>query len=139
MKTLRPVLVIAALLAAGTPAQAGEPEPMGDAALDAITAGSAGKSPEELAAFEMAKTTASGNRIQALGTLEIIRSAEQNLLSLSDNAQQNLSALVNINAVNAPVNVLLNLNVNINSSVGSMQQLNIQGAPGNLTVTPAGK
>jgi hypothetical protein len=46
-------------------------------------------------------------------------------LSLNGNAQQNLSSLVNINAVNSQVNVLLNLNVNINSTVGTLTQANL--------------
>lgn len=45
-------------------------------------------------------------------------------LRLMDNAQSNLRALVNVNAVNSPVQVLLNLNININSTVGAINQLN---------------
>lgn len=48
-------------------------------------------------------------------------------LTLNGNAQQNLSSLININAVNSKVNVLLNLNVNINSTVGTIIQTNING------------
>jgi len=46
-------------------------------------------------------------------------------INLSDTAQQNLTSLVNINAVNSNVNVLLNLNVNINSTVGTLTQSNM--------------
>ena len=48
-------------------------------------------------------------------------------LSINGNAQQNLSSLVNINAVNSKINVLLNLNVNINSTVGTVVQSNLNG------------
>ena len=49
-------------------------------------------------------------------------------LIIQDGAQSNLRSLININAVNSPVQVLLNLNVNINSSVGLLEQFNIQGS-----------
>ena len=45
-------------------------------------------------------------------------------LQLMDNAQSNLRSLININAVNSPVQVLLNLNVNINSTIGNLSQSN---------------
>jgi len=49
----------------------------------------------------------------------------QSSLSLNGNAQQNLQALVNVNAVNSTVNVLLNLNINMpNSVVGTLTQGN---------------
>ena len=50
-------------------------------------------------------------------------------LTLSGSAQQNLSSLININAVNSQINVLLNLNVNINSTVGTILQSNLNGKP----------
>jgi len=48
-------------------------------------------------------------------------------LTLNGNAQQNLSSLININAVNSKINVLLNLNININSTVGAILQSNLNG------------
>jgi hypothetical protein len=48
-------------------------------------------------------------------------------LTLDGAAQQNLSSLVNINAVNSRINVLLNLNVNMNSTVGTVTQSNLTG------------
>lgn len=50
-------------------------------------------------------------------------------LNLGGNAQQNLSSLVNINAVNSTISVLLNLNVNINSTVGTLTQSNLARRP----------
>jgi len=45
-------------------------------------------------------------------------------LQLMDNAQANLRSLININAVNSPIQILLNLNININSTIGNLNQLN---------------
>jgi hypothetical protein len=52
-------------------------------------------------------------------------------ISLSDQAQQNLSSLVNILSINSTISVMLNLNVNINSTVGTVTQGNTgtQGPP----------
>jgi hypothetical protein len=49
-------------------------------------------------------------------------------LILNDNAQSNLQALVNVNAVNSLLQVLINLNVNVNSTVGEVHQINRTGA-----------
>ena len=48
------------------------------------------------------------------------------LLIIDNGAQNNLSALVNLNAVNSEVTVLLNLNIAINSVVGEIRQINIR-------------
>jgi hypothetical protein len=63
------------------------------------------------------------------GELVLLRSpiSTTGSLVIKDGAQSNLRSLININAVNSPIQVLLNLNVNINSSVGVLEQLNIQG------------
>lgn len=45
-------------------------------------------------------------------------------ISLSDQAQQNLSSLVNIISINSTIQVMMNLNVNINSTVGTVNQGN---------------
>ena len=45
-------------------------------------------------------------------------------ISLSDQAQQNLSSMVNILSINSTIQVMLNLNVNINSTVGTVNQGN---------------
>ena len=66
--------------------------------------------------------------VDAVGTLSLERSGSNTTtgtLVLSGNAQSNLQALININAVNSEVNVLLNLVVNINSTVGSIVQGNL--------------
>jgi len=45
-------------------------------------------------------------------------------IALSDQAQQNLTSLVNIISINSTIQVMLNLNVNINSTVGTVNQGN---------------
>ena len=47
-------------------------------------------------------------------------------LMIQDGAQSHLNSMININAVNSPVEVLLNLNININSKIGSIEQNNIR-------------
>jgi hypothetical protein len=56
-----------------------------------------------------------------------ITGTNMSALTLNGGAQQNLSSLVNINAVNSNINVLLNLNVNMNSTVGTVMQSNLNG------------
>jgi hypothetical protein len=69
--------------------------------------------------------------VTGAGTLQVlsgpITGGNTSTLTLSGGAQQNLSSLVNINAVNSNINVLLNLNVNINSTVGTLTQTNLTG------------
>lgn len=110
-------------------------QPMSDAVLDRVTAGSisAGLS-DGVVRFQGSTPTPNGV-VSADGSLGILNaplgssSNTMGTLGLSGNAQQNLSSLVNINAVNSVVNVLLNLNVNINSTVGTLTQANLHGKP----------
>ena len=46
-------------------------------------------------------------------------------ITISGQAQQNLTSLVNIVAINSSIQVMLNLNVSINSTVGSVNQGNL--------------
>lgn len=105
-------------------------EPLSDDALDAITAGTAPEAAEALktVGFKASHTTRSGKEVAADGTLTIDPSVQRSTtgsLTISDNAQSNLRSLVNINAVNSPVNVLLNINLSINSQIGELKQLNV--------------
>ena len=97
-------------------------EPLSDSQLDDVTAGNAS------VPIQIDQLTARGTHIIVDGDIQWQTSAQNYSLILSDNAQQNLSSLININAVNSPVNVLLNLNINIDSAVGSIQQYNLNGA-----------
>lgn len=103
-----------------------------DAELDLVTAGAAAEaeSSEEIVRFAARKVTASGREVTAEGTLQVLDAATSHaleMLILGDGAQGNLRSLVNINAVNSTVNVLLNLNVNIDSQVGRLEQINLNG------------
>jgi hypothetical protein len=108
-------------------------KPLSDAALDEVTAGNitAGIS-KGVVHFQGQAQTANG-LVSSTGSLGIqngpIGGITNGTLSLNGSAQQNLSSLVNINAVNSKINVLLNLNVNINSTVGTLTQSNLNGKP----------
>lgn len=105
---------------------------MSDEELDAVTAGVAAAGDlEEILAFELVRRTRSGRTVTADGSLSALDSLgglNPGGLTLTDNAQSHLQALVNINAVNSVVNLLLNLNISIDSSIGSINQLNVNGA-----------
>ncbi|RSL17952.1 hypothetical protein EDE15_3504 [Edaphobacter aggregans] len=106
-------------------------KPMSDAAMDRVTAAgvSAGVS-DGVVKFQGQVPTANG-LVSSAGTMSFqsgLTGTTMGTLSLSDNAQQNLHSLVNINAVNSKINVLMNLNVNINSTVGTMTQANMNGS-----------
>jgi hypothetical protein len=105
--------------------------PLSDVAMDRVTAAgvTAGFSGGVIN-FQGSVPTANG-LVTGAGTMQVlsgpITSNSTGTLSLSGGAQQNLSSLVNINAVNSNINVLLNLNVNINSTVGTLTQSNLNG------------
>lgn len=89
--------------------------------------------------FSMDEQTKSGTPISASGTLDVLQNTQDinhaNLLSLSDSAQQNLQALVSVNAVDSLVQVLVNMNVNINSTVDIIEQTN-QALQNQALLTP---
>lgn len=108
-------------------------EPLTDEQLDAITAGADDAVLEEIT-VHVARVTASGKRITVDGTLgvqQIPNGLDAADLLLRDSAQSNLRALVNMNAVNSVVNVLVNLNINIDSQVGDLRQINLATPAGN--------
>lgn len=79
--------------------------------------------------FSMDEQTKGGTPISVSGSLEVLKKAQdininQDILSLSGAAQENLQALVSVNAVDSLVQVLVNMNVNINSTVGIVDQAN---------------
>lgn len=106
-------------------------KPLNDAMLDQITAGgvSAGIS-NGVVQFQGSVPTPNG-LVTGAGTMAIstgpLTGTNVGSLTLNGQAQQNLSSLVNINAVNSKINVLLNLTVNINSTVGTLTQSNLTG------------
>jgi hypothetical protein len=134
MRRLFVVASLALLIPAGmaqTTAQH-KPQPLTDAAMDRVTAGgiTAGLS-DGVVKFQGSVPTKNG-LVTGAGTMAVLTgplttTQNQGTLTLNGGAQQNLTSLVNINAVNSNVNVLLNLNVNINSTVGTITQTNLTG------------
>ena len=126
-------LLVLASLVLLTPAAIAQSKakPLSDAALDKVTAGgvTAGLS-NGVVQFQGSVPTANG-LVTGAGSLSVLSGpltgTNVGTLSLNGSAQQNLSSLVNINAVNSNINVLLNLNVNINSTVGTVAQSNLNG------------
>jgi hypothetical protein len=110
-----------------------KPTPLSDAAMDRVTAGgvTAGLS-NGVVTFQGSVPTKNG-LVTGAGTLAVLTgplgssTTNQGSLTLNGQAQQNLSSLININAVNSNINVLLNLNVNLNSTVGTLTQTNMNG------------
>jgi hypothetical protein len=106
-------------------------QPMNDAALDKVTAGTVSAEVSNgVIKFQGQAQTPNG-LVSSDGSLGLqsgpLGSTTMGTLSMNGNAEQNLSSLVNINAVNSKINVLLNLNVNINSTVGTLTQSNLNG------------
>jgi hypothetical protein len=107
------------------------PIPMSDSTLDHVTAaGISASASDGIIKFQGQVPTANG-LVSSAGTLAVqsapLTGTSIGSITLNGNAQQNLSSLININAVNSKINVLLNLNVNINSTVGSILQSNLNG------------
>ena len=134
MRRLFAVASLALLIQAGMAQTATrpKPQPLNDAAMDRVTAGgmTAGLS-DGIVKFQGSVPTKNG-LVTGAGTLAVLTgplttTTNQGTLTLNGGAQQNLTSLVNINAVNSNVNVLLNLNVNINSTVGTITQTNLTG------------
>jgi len=148
-RSLQPALRHGAILAGalclvigGARADEGEKRLMTDAELDQVTAGNVAVSEtDDTIVFEAVKETAAGRTIKADGSLKVLEipsGITLGTLSLSDGAQQNLQSLININAVNSAVNVLLNLNVTIDSSVGTINQQNFTEALPHVPPLPLG-
>jgi hypothetical protein len=131
MLLLCPAFRASRLFAALVATSAFAAEPLTDEQLDAITAGTDDSVLEEIV-VHASRLTASGKTVTAEGTLELRRPADAGNgvdLLLRDSAQSDLQALVNINAVQSLVNVLVNLNINIDSTVGEVRQLNLSNGP----------
>lgn len=131
----RTLLVMGLLLAtqAGV-SQSSKKKALDDSMLDRVTAAgvSVRVSPSGVINFTGQVPTANG-LVTSTGSLVVqapsssTSTTTTGSLNLSGNAQQNLSSLININAVNSTINVLLNLNININSTVGTILQSNLNG------------
>lgn len=112
-------------------AAAGDPHKLSDAELDATTAGSAaGGEAQRLLTFDVTQRTRSGRTVTVDGSLDLLGplpGATPRQMLVLDRSQNNLQSVININAVNSAVNVLLNLNVNIDSRVDTLRQTNVNG------------
>ena len=109
------MILLLALLAFGfilpsTPVWAAARE-LDDAEMDEVHAGNSRKSTSAKAPANSAPTSISTDN-------------STSSVAISGQAQQNLSSLVNIVAVNSAVQVLMNVNVAINSQVSSVSQGN---------------
>ena len=111
----------AAVLAA--PAFAGTE--MNDAELDRVRAGAIQVAPDGAGGLDFSFSGAGGRAIDGSGNLRLGAFSNTGTVLLRDGAQSNLRSVVNVNAANSLVQVLLNLNVNINSTVGSLVQSNL--------------
>jgi hypothetical protein len=146
------ILVIAAVALLGSagmaqagaqaPAKAKAPvqtqaKPLSDDAMDNVTAGGIQAGLNNGVVHFQGQTQTPNGPVSAKGSMSFLNgpigsvnnTTNNGTLSLNGNAQQNLSSLVNINAVNSTISVLLNLNVNINSTVGNLTQTNLARRP----------
>ena len=110
---------------------------LSDEALDKVTAGTVTASTTGGVVNFQGQAATPNGLVSTVGSLAVQNSGVTNnltntttgTLNISDSAQQNLSSLINLNAVNSKINVLMNLNVNINSTVGTLTQSNLNGKP----------
>lgn len=127
MKTVL-VIVWLWLLGAGTADKAWGAQALSDEEMDQVRAGtlSVALSGEKL---DFLLGGGQGDRLSVEGSGTVAEAANNSTalpgyIIMRDNAQSNLQALVNVNAVNSKVQVLINLTVNINSTVGAIYQTN---------------
>lgn len=102
-------------------------EELSDPELNTVTAGNANYDYEGREALTRIPFRYSGRKGSVDGEIIIVPMNTYNQtasLQLMDNAQANLRSLININAVNSPIQVLMNLNINVNSTIGNLNQLN---------------
>jgi len=130
----RTLLVMGLLLATQAGVSQSRKKPLDDSTLDRVTAAgvTANVMPGGVINFAGQVPTANG-LVSGVGSLVVqapnAGTVTNNVgsINLSGSAQQNMSSLISINAVNSTINVLLNLNVNINSTVGTILQSNLNG------------
>jgi hypothetical protein len=132
---MRRILVIAGMMLLSSVGMAqsvshARAKPLSDAALDRVTAGTVTAGVSDGVVKFQGQTPTPNGLVSSSGSLAmqaVPLSSTTGTLSINGNAQQNLSSLVNINAVNSKINVLLNINININSTVGTLTQANLNG------------
>jgi hypothetical protein len=106
---------------------------LSDEEMDEVTAG--GISTEligKVLRFEFRSPAGGSLEVAGSGTVEVLEGdsalpVQAGTLVLRDSAQSGLSSLININAVNSEIQVLVNLNINIDSIVENLEQVNLSG------------
>lgn len=125
-------LVVASLLLFTQAAMSqSKKKPLDDAAMDHVTAAGVTATVSQGVVNFSGQVPTKNGLVSSTGTLAVqtapVSGTTMGTLNLSGDAQQNLSSLININAVNSKINVLLNLNINIDSTVGTVVQSNLNG------------
>ena len=128
----RTLLVMGLLLATQAGVSQSRKKTLDDSTLDRVTAAgvTANVTPSGVITFAGQVPTANG-LVSGVGSLAVQAPNSSTTvnntgsINLSGSAQQNMSSLININAVNSTINVLLNLNVSINSTIQSITQSNL--------------
>ncbi len=92
--------------------------------LDNVVAGSQLENGDSIATSIPFHYQGRHGRVEGEAIIKSVNNTAGSLI-IRDGAQSHLNSLININAVNAPVEVLLNLNVIIESRIGSIKQNNI--------------
>jgi hypothetical protein len=120
-----------AVLACANPAQAKKYK-LTNKELDQVVAGGLSTQVvQNVTNFNFQGSAGSNQTVDAQGSIQVKKLADASQtagsLLIQDSAQQNLRSLVNINAVNSKIQVLINMNVNINSTVGTLRQINLTG------------
>lgn len=111
--TMTASLVLTAMIASSALAK---PRVMNDAEMDKVSGGTTEP-------VSLVKDTASATATVSPAQTLITDTSTQSI-HVGDQAQQNLTSLVNILAINSAIQVMLNVNVSINSTVGSVNQYN---------------
>ena len=128
MKTNLNIFVLTLLFALFVvPGQIWCMELLSDQQMEAITAGSNEPSSQNKEALTRIPFHYSGGKGQVDGEVVVLPMSTLNqtaTLQLMDNAQSNLRSLINVNAVNSPIQILLNLNINVNSRINNLNQWN---------------
>jgi hypothetical protein len=119
MKTFFVILAVLALLWSwpGGSSLLAAPREMSDTEMDTVTGGNA--PPVD----PSAETVTESEDTSPSVTSSYVNNSV-NTIVVRDQAQQNLTSMVNILSINSSVQVMVNLNVSINSTVGSVSQGN---------------
>jgi hypothetical protein len=127
----RTLVIASLLLFTHTAVSQSKKKPLSDEAMDRVTAAGVTATASQGVIKFSGQTPTPNGLVSAAGTLAVssapVSGTTIGSLNLNGNAQQNLSSLVNINAVNSTISVLLNLNINIDSTVGTVVQSNLNG------------